>query len=93
MAPPQRVNNHLAEAIIVTFFGFFCFIIPVIPGIVAIIYASRVNTKLQQGDYAGAVDSSKKAMTWMWVSLGLILVMVAVYIIAAVGAGTAGRNF
>jgi hypothetical protein len=48
-------------------------------GIVAIVYASQVNTKWSAGDAAGAQAASKNARTWMLVSLsiGLLLVLVS----------------
>lgn len=43
-------------------------------GIVAIVYSTQVRTKLAQGDYAGAEQSSDNAKTWAYVALGLGLV-------------------
>ena len=62
---PPSVPNYLVQAILVTLFCCLPF------GIVAIVFAAQVNTKLAAGDYAGAVDSSNKARTWCWVSFGL----------------------
>lgn len=42
-----------------------------IPGIVAIVYASQVNTKLALGDEAGARRASDNARTWCWVATAL----------------------
>jgi hypothetical protein len=49
-------------------------------GIVAIVYAAQVNTKLQAGDYAGAADASKKAKTYSWVAFGLGLAGTLIYL-------------
>ncbi|MEN6371571.1 MAG: CD225/dispanin family protein [Armatimonadota bacterium] len=84
-APPPNVPNHLAESIVVTL---FCCLIT---GIVAIIYSTQVNSKLQQGDYAGAVDSSNKAKTWSWVSFGLGLVGIVIRIILMAAKGAVPR--
>lgn len=40
-------------------------------GIVGIVYSSQVDSKLRNGDMNGAMDSSKKAKIWCWVSFGL----------------------
>jgi ABC-type antimicrobial peptide transport system permease subunit len=84
MAPSLSVPNHLVGAIIATILGFFCYILPAVAGVVAIAYATQVNSKLQQGDHSGAVDASRKAMTWTWVSIGLMLAIVVVFIIGAI---------
>lgn len=60
--------NHLVGAILVTI---FCC---VIGGIVSIVYAAQVNSKWQAGDYAGAMEASKKANTWLWWSFGIGIV-------------------
>lgn len=66
------VPNHLVGAIASTL---FC--CP-LTGIVAIVYACRVNTKLAQGDRTGAQEASKLAYRWMLagVALGVVLVCV-----------------
>ena len=63
--PVPRVPNYLAQSILVTLFCCVPF------GIVSIVYAAQVNSKLMAGDYAGAVDASIKAKTWCWVSFGI----------------------
>lgn len=67
-APPSPPPNYLVFAILVTIFCCLPF------GIVAIVFAAQVNSKAAAGDYAGALDASKKAKTWCWVAfiLGLI---------------------
>lgn len=64
----QRVPNHLVGAILVTVFCCQIF------GIVSIVYAAQVNTKLLSGDLQGAIASSNKAEAWMWWGFGLGLV-------------------
>jgi hypothetical protein len=68
--PPQApVNNYLVPAILVT----LCCCLP--GGVVAIIYAAQVNSKLVAGDVAGAMAASSNAKTWCWISaaLGILL--------------------
>ena len=73
-APVPRVPNYLVQAILVTLFCCVPF------GIVSIVYAAQVNGKLQAGDYAGAVEVSKKARTWCWVSFGIGLGWVVIWL-------------
>ena len=58
------IPNYLVQSILVTLFCCVPF------GIVCIVYAAQVNTKLAAGDYTGAVETSKKARTWCWISFG-----------------------
>ena len=71
-----QIPNHLVGAILTTVFCCIPF------GIVAIINAANVNSKLAAGDVNGAKMASEKANTWMkvafWVGLIVnILVVVA----------------
>lgn len=67
--PPGTVPNHLVGAILATIFCCWPF------GIPAIVFAARVNGLLARGDLAGAQAASKSANTWMWVSIGIGLVL------------------
>lgn len=69
--PPQSpaVPNHLAWAIISTVITTCLCCLPI--GIVAIVYSSRVNGKLEAGDIDGARRDSENAKTWCWVTTGL----------------------
>ena len=77
----RQVPNHLVWAILVTL---FCFL-PT--GIVAIVYASQVSSKLAAGDYTGAVESSNKAKTWSIVSAVVGVLFVIIWIAAFAGSG------
>lgn len=59
---PASVSNYLWQSILVT----LCCCLPF--GIVAVVYAAQVNTKLAAGDLAGAQGSSRNARTWVIVS-------------------------
>jgi hypothetical protein len=61
--PPASVPNYLVHSILAT----LCCCLPF--GIVAIVYAAQVNTKLAAGDLAGAQASSRSARTWVIVSV------------------------
>lgn len=62
-AMPPCPTTYLAWAIIVT-------ILCCIPfGIVSIIYAGQVSTKYNQGDYAGAMQSSERAALWLIIAI------------------------
>lgn len=61
--PPGTVKNYLTEAILCLVCCGGVFAIP------AIIYAAQVNTKLQAGDYQGAVDSSQNAKKWCLIAV------------------------
>lgn len=77
---PANVPNYLVPAII----SLFC-CCPL--GIVAVIFAAQVNGKVASGDIAGAVDSSKKAKLFSFISIGLGLAMVLFYVIFMVFVG------
>jgi hypothetical protein len=90
-SPPANVPNYLVQAILTTIFCCIPF------GIVAIIFAAQVNGKLSAGDYAGAMQASKQAKMWCWLSFGiglaveiLFFVVYAMMIAAAVSAASHG---
>jgi hypothetical protein len=60
----NRVPSYLTQAILLTLFCCWPF------GIVAIVYAARVNAKLEVGDFEGAVIASDNAKKWCWISFG-----------------------
>lgn len=59
----EQVPNHMVGAILT---ALFCC---QIGGIVAIIYAAQVNSKLASGDVEGARAASKTANTWIMVNI------------------------
>jgi hypothetical protein len=68
-------------------------------GVVAVIFAAQVNGKVAAGDTSGALDSSKKAKMFSFISIGLglagIVCYILIWVILGVGmvAGTANSNF
>lgn len=77
----RSVPNYLVYAILATLFCCVPF------GIAAIVYAAQVNGKLAAGDYAGALESSRKAKKWCWVAFGVGVTIAVLYIILVVAAG------
>ncbi|OQA13390.1 MAG: Interferon-induced transmembrane protein [bacterium ADurb.Bin363] len=82
----QSVPSHLVEAILSTL---FC-CMPL--GIVAIVFAAQVNSKLQMGDYNGALSASKNAGLFSWLSIGLGAGVSILYILFYVIMGLAGAG-
>lgn len=60
--PVAAIPNHLISAIFVT----LCCCLPF--GIVALVFAAQVNSKLAAGDVAGAQAASNSARTWVLVA-------------------------
>lgn len=79
-SPDANVSNHMVLAVLTTI---FCCLIG---GIIAIIYASQVNTKLAMGDIEGAKAASKTAKIWIIVNICTGLLGGLFYILAAIGA-------
>ena len=88
--PPasSEVPNYLIPAILATI---FC-CLPL--GVVSIIFATQVNSKIAAGDTAGALESSKKAKMFMFLAVGggvLVWVFAIVMWIFAFGLAAVGN--
>lgn len=75
-----QIPNYLWQSIVVT----LCCCLPL--GIVGIIFAAQVNSKLAQGDVAGARDASQKAkmFTLIGFAVGLIIIVLSMIFNGAV---------
>ncbi len=78
--------NYLVWAILSTIFCCLPF------GIVSIIFAAQVNSKWLEGDVTGANTASRNARLWAWVSFGVGLASVLIWVILMVF-GIAGAIF
>lgn len=76
-ATPSTVPNYLIPAIL----SLFC-CWPL--AIVAIIFAAQVNGKVQSGDIQGAIDASKKAKLFSFISIGLGGAVILIYIVLTI---------
>lgn len=68
------VPNYLVVSII----SAFC-CMPL--GVVAIIFATQVNSKVAAGDIAGAMEASKKAKMFSFIALGLGIAAILIYVV------------
>ncbi|MGC4005821.1 MAG: CD225/dispanin family protein [Pirellulales bacterium] len=63
-------------------------------GIVAIVFAAQVDSKWYAGDQFGARHASNQAKTWAWISFGIGIVVIAIYVVAIIAAEAGGgRRF
>ncbi|XFA72113.1 CD225/dispanin family protein [Thermosynechococcaceae cyanobacterium Okahandja] len=74
----ENIPNYLIPAILST----VCCCLPF--GVVAIIFAVQVNSKLAAGDRAGALDASNKAKLFTWIAFGLGFLGSAIYVVLMV---------
>jgi heme/copper-type cytochrome/quinol oxidase subunit 2 len=78
------IQNYLIPAILSTI---FC-CLPL--GVASIIFATQVNSKLESGDVAGAIEASRKAKMFMFIAVGsglLVWVICIVLVVFVFGIG------
>ena len=68
-APSEPIPTYLAQSILTTL---LC-CLPL--GVVAIVFAAQVNSKQAAGDYAGALEASKKAKLFSTLSFIVAIVL------------------
>jgi hypothetical protein len=82
--PPTPPKNWLVESILVTIFCCLPF------GIVGIVKAAEVNSKVAARDYAGAQESSQAAGKWTKIGFFIGLAGVVIYgLMMVLGVGAA----
>jgi hypothetical protein len=77
-APPPVVEvipNYLIQSIVIT----LCCCLPL--GIVAIIFAAQVNTRLAANDIVGAREASAKAKLFCWIGFGIGLAAMIIWMV------------
>lgn len=84
--PPEAggvpTPNYLAWSIVVSILGLcLCCGVGSIPGIVAIVFGSKVNTALARGDFVEAKRLSDAAKLWCWIGTALVAVAIIINII------------
>lgn len=85
------VPNHLIWAIVSTILAFcLCCVIGAIPGVVAIVFAAKVNGALDRGDFAEARRASDTAKLWCWITTGLVALGLLINIGLLASGGMAG---
>jgi hypothetical protein len=77
----KDVPNYLTQSILVTIFCCLPF------GIAAIIQSAQVNSKVQAGDYEGALQASENAKKYCWYGFVGGLIIFFIYFIIALTSG------
>jgi len=86
----NSIPNYLAWSIISTVLA-TCLCCPLgLLGIVGIVFSTKVNSLLAQGDIDGARRASNTAKTWCWVTTGLAILGLVINIIYFATVGSAG---
>lgn len=82
--PTSKPSSYLTMAILSTIFCCMPF------GVVSIVYAAKVNSLWNNGDYDEAIEAAHKAKTWFWLSFSFGLLAFIIYIIyyAFIAAGS-----
>ncbi len=91
---PPKPDNHLVFSIITTILG-MCSCIGLALGIIAIVFATQVDSKYNNGDYFGAQNSSKNAKIFSIIGLVIDILGIIIsilYIIFLVYLQSGGYN-
>jgi hypothetical protein len=81
--PPQQIDNNMTMSIVAIFL-FWPLAIP------AIINASKVNTLVQQGDYAGAQAAAAESKKWSKWALIVGISWIVIVLVCCVGGSVIG---
>jgi hypothetical protein len=86
MGGVPHVPNYLWQSIVCT----LCCCLPF--GVAAIVFAAQVNAKLGTGDVQGAMESSRKAKLWCWLSFGCGIVANTIFLIMGMASNALERQ-
>ena len=67
----EKPNNYLVWAIVVTVFG-ICMCLPLVPGIISIVFATKVDQEWSSGNVEAAKQASEKAKLFVIITAALI---------------------
>ena len=86
-----NVPSHMVWAILITVASLLlcctCLsLLGLVTGIVAIVFASKVNSALKYGDIAAAESASRQAKIWCWVTTAIVILS-ALYLVYAMATG------
>jgi succinate dehydrogenase hydrophobic anchor subunit len=88
-----QIPNYLWQSIVATVLGALtCWMVAMPLGIVAIVYAAKVEGLLRGGDIVGATSASKSAKNWMIGSFSCLALCI-LFVIAFVGVAIASGEF
>ena len=87
------IKNYRTQSIVTLILSiFFCWF-GLATAIPALIYSTRVTESIARGDYARAVDASRKARLLSWIAVGIIaFVWVIILIILVVSLSNSNTN-
>lgn len=95
-----NIPNYLVQAVLLTitcfvlsFFAFFFPILGVLTGIIAIVYATQVNSKVAGRNYVGAEEASRNARIWTIITFAFVIlevviiaILILLFVLAIAGA-------
>lgn len=88
-APVAQPENNMKLAVGALVAGILCGgCLGIIPGVVSLVQANKVNGLYQTGDMAGATAAADKAKTWAYIGFGVSAVIFVVVVILNVAAGS-----
>lgn len=88
----QNIPNYLWQSIVATVLGALtCWLVALPLGIVAIVFASKVEGLQRSGDIAGANAASKSAKAWMLGSFAVFALCIIAFIVMMVALAASGE--
>jgi Interferon-induced transmembrane protein len=96
--PGPTIKTYRTQAIIVLVCSFLFSLLALITAVPALVYSNRVTESVARGDFARAMEASRRTRVLCWLSVGIIVVIwliIGVVIAAArakSGAGNTGTT-